>query len=116
MEGQPFHEGVLDSVTQGATFGFGDELTAFEAAVLGRTPEDQSFTGVGHYDVPFWQRYDRALQAERAQQRGFFEEHPVTSVAAEIGGALPVGAAAMTTKGPAATRFFENMRRGALAL
>lgn len=75
---------LIDSFTQGATFNFGDEMTALEAGVLGRTPEGGWFD----YSKPFGQRYDDALAAERAQNEKFQEEHPAISTAAEITGAI----------------------------
>jgi hypothetical protein len=86
--------GAVDAFTQGASFGFGDELTAAEAALLGRTPEGDWF----NYDQSFGERYDRALAAERGQQQTFRDDNPVTATAAEIAGgvasaAVPVGGA-----------------------
>lgn len=79
--------GVVDAVTQGASFGFGDELTGLESAVLGRTPEGGWFD----YSKPFGERYDRAVAAERGQQEAFAEENPTLATGAEIGGALATG-------------------------
>lgn len=80
--------GAADSFTQGITFGFGDELTAFEAGVLGRTPEGGWFD----YSKTFGERYDDALKAERGQQDQFREENPATAIAAELAGGLATGA------------------------
>ncbi len=77
-------EGMVDAFTQGATFGFGDELTALEAATLGRTPEGQWF----QYDEPFERRYYRALESERAQNRQFAQDRPVLATGTEIAGAM----------------------------
>ena len=107
-------EGVIDAFTQGAAFGFGDEATALEAAILGRTPEGEFF----QFDQPFNERFNRALAAERAQQRQFREERPITATAAEIVGAVavPVGAARAGAIAPrAATTLRGNVARGALA-
>lgn len=76
--------GLLDAFTQGVTFGFGDELTAVESALLGKTPEG----GMFDYSLPISERYQRALDAERAQQKAFSERHPVASTSAEIAGAV----------------------------
>lgn len=76
--------GVVDAFTQGATFGFGDEITAGEAAVLGKTPEGGWFD----YSRPIGERYDRALEAERAQNDQFRKDNLVSSTAAEIAGAV----------------------------
>ncbi len=89
--------GALDAATRGLTFGFGDELTAHEAALLGRTPEGGFF----QYDTPYQERYQRALEAERTQNEAFRDQAPVTSFASEAGGALlnPVTKLAAPVKG-----------------
>lgn len=79
--------GLLDSFTQGATFGFGDELTGLEAAVLGKTPEG----GMFDYSKPFGERYQTAVDAERTQQAGFSEANSVLSTGAEIAGSVATG-------------------------
>ena len=76
--------GLFDAFTQGAAFGFGDELTALESAALGRTPDGGWF----QYDQPFPQRYEQALTAERGQQERFREENPALAMGAEASGAL----------------------------
>lgn len=81
--------GVLDSFTQGAAFGFGDEMVAAEAALLGRTPEGAWFD----YSQTMGERYNRALEAERAQNRQFKEDRPVTAATAEIAGGVASPAA-----------------------
>lgn len=79
--------GVVDAVTQGASLGFGDELTGLESAVLGRTPEGEWF----NYDRPFGERYQRAVDAERGQQDRFREENPAVSIGSEVVGGLGTG-------------------------
>ena len=81
--------GLFDAFTQGAAFGFGDELTALESAALGRTPDGGWF----QYDQPFGQRYERALTAERGQQEQFREENPALAMGAEAAGALTTAVA-----------------------
>lgn len=76
--------GVIDAFTQGASFGFGDELTALEAGLLGRTPDGKLFD----YSQSFGQRYDDALAAERGQQEQFKENNPALSVGSEIAGGV----------------------------
>lgn len=92
-------EGVVDSLTQGIAFGFGDEMTAFESAVLGKTPEG----GVFDYSKPYGERYDQALTAERQQQKRFADESPVIATGSEIvggiAGALATGGAGLVAKG-----------------
>ncbi len=59
-------------------------LTAAEAAVMGKTPEGNWFD----YSRPMGERYDRALEAERAQNRAFAEERPWLSTGTEVAGAI----------------------------
>lgn len=82
--------GAVDAFTQGITAGFGDNLTALEAGVLGRTPDGNWFD----YSKSFGERYDDALKAERGQQDQFREENPSMSIGAEIAGGLALGAGA----------------------
>lgn len=92
-ESQSKAAGALDSFTQGAAFGFGDELTALEAGIMGRTPDGGWFD----YSQSFGDRYDAALNAERGQQKQFAADNPVLATGAEIAGGVatamtPVGA------------------------
>ena len=80
--------GAADSFTSGVTFGFGDNLTALEAGLLGRTPEGDWFD----YSKSFGERYDDALKAEREQNTEFRKANPVTSTVAELAGGLTTGA------------------------
>ena len=57
---QPFVGGVIDSLGQGVTMGWGDELTALESAALGRTPQGGWFD----YSQPFKERYSRNLAGD----------------------------------------------------
>lgn len=82
--------GAVDAFTQGTTLGFGDNLTAIEAGLLGRTPDGKWFD----YSKSFGERYDDALKAERGQQDQFREDNPAMSVGAEIAGGLALGAGA----------------------
>ena len=82
--GQSKTAGAVDAFTQGASFGFGDELTALEAGILGKTPDGKWFD----YSKSFGERYDDALEAERGQQEQFREDNPALSIAAEIAGGV----------------------------
>jgi hypothetical protein len=82
--------GALDALTQGAAMGFGDELTAIEAALFGKTPEGDWF----NYEGTMGDRYQAALDAERGQQDAFAEARPEIAIPAEIAGALATGAGA----------------------
>ena len=83
--------GAIDALTDGMAFGFGDELTAAEAGLLGRTPNG----GWYDYSKSFGDRYDDALQAECEQNARFYKDNPVIANAANIAGAVavPFGAA-----------------------
>lgn len=76
-EEQSYLGGVLDSFTQGLSFGFGDELTALENSLLGGTDEQS-----------FWEEYEGFLAQERGQQEIFGEEYPVTDFTAELAGGV----------------------------
>jgi hypothetical protein len=70
------------SIVQGATFGFGDELTGAAKAM-----------------IPGGQGYTEGRDQFRAEDARFRQEHPLASTAAELGGGLasaglPIGAAA----------------------
>lgn len=101
-----FLGGLVDSFTQGVAFGFGDELTAAEAATLGSVPGES------------WrERYDQALAMEREQNRRFRENNPVAATAAEVAGGVatamtPVGAIGSGMKGGVT---LGNMAKGAAA-
>ena len=83
--------GAFRTFMDGAAFGFGDNATAHEAAILGRTPKGDWFD----YSKPYNDRYERALRAERRQNNQFYEDHPVVANTANIAGAVavPFGAA-----------------------
>jgi hypothetical protein len=93
-----FAGNVVDSLTQGASFGWGDELTAAESALLGRKPGGGTFDLGDYGDKGFlggWSdRYNAALNAERGQQKRFEADHPVVDAVAEIGGGIASGIAA----------------------
>jgi len=76
--------GLFDAFTQGATLGFGDEATGFEAGMLGRTPEGGWFD----YSGSFEDRYRAARDAERAQQKEYGKQSPGLATTAEIAGAI----------------------------
>jgi len=117
-EDQSYGSGLIDSATKGMAFGFGDRLTALESAILGRKPGGGTFD-LGNYDVPFSDRYNRALEAERSQNRKFERDNPIASKVAEIGGAVATGGgmvrAGMSPTANAAARGADWMRRGGLA-
>jgi hypothetical protein len=78
---------ILDSFTQGAALGFGDELTAVEAAILGRSPGGGALD-LFDYSKPFAERYEAALEAERTQNEAFKSDYPNLSTGVEIAGAM----------------------------
>lgn len=110
---QSYAAGLLDQFTQGALAEFGDEATALEAALLGRTPGGDWFD----YSQPWSERYNTALEAEREQQKQFEAENPVASTLANVGGAVatamtPVGAVGQAVGAPLTAA---NLGRAALA-
>ena len=97
---------VIDMLTQGATFGFGDEIQAGGQAAM------DAILGRGG----FGERYDQRLGEERASMDRFRQESPALATTLEIAGALPagigtggLGLAASGARGAAA------LGRGALA-
>jgi hypothetical protein len=104
--------GMMDSVTQGMAFNLGDELTAAEAALLGKTPDGAWFD----YSQSMGDRYDAALAAERGQQKQFAKDHKYLDAIGEVGGALATGVGAgragLTMMGGATTTA-GNIGRGA---
>lgn len=80
-EGGQFGTAVRSGL-QGMTFGFGDEVVARGASLMGGTP------------------YEAELARERARLERGRDANPVTATAAEIGGAVavPLGAAGSTGK------------------
>lgn len=96
QQAAPFRKGDASaSFLQGATLGFGDEITAGGAAAL-RTIYDprtnQWFSG------DFGNKYDQGLAEERQLLADTRAKHPIASTALEIGGGvagsmLPVGGA-----------------------
>lgn len=107
---QSYMGGIIDAVTKGATFGMGPKITAAEAALLGRTPEGDWF----NYDQSMSERYNRALEAERAQNQSFGQQNPIASTAAEIGGGIASGSAALKG-GLTAARVLPQTRMGQAA-
>ncbi len=93
-EGQSTLGGVLDSFTQGASFGFGDELTAAEKAIPALF-DDRDFSDL----------YSENLAKERGQQKRFADENPVLATGSEIAGGVaaaltPLGAAGQVVSAP----------------
>lgn len=87
---------VLEQGLQGATFGFADEVT--------------DRIGAGIASIATGEKYSDLLKEARgeSQQRmqRQFQDNPITSIGANIGGALLTGGAAATTKTGATTGNF----------
>ena len=103
-------QAALDKFTEGATFGFSDELAgAFEAggqAVglkgLGGPVTDIEFTGDPTLDKQkLLEAYQRGREAQRAKQQAAEEQFPKTALAADIAGglAMPGGVLKQAGKG-----------------
>ncbi len=107
---------VLDQSLQGATFGFGDEMTDMLGAAI--APHLPEFLG-GNSNLTsddFGTYSDRAKEArgmskERMAQE--MEQNPGTAIASNIGGALLTGGAGATTK--AGTTIADLLRSGNIA-
>lgn len=101
VEKQSYGAGLFDRFTDGLAFGYGDNLTAAEAALFGREVGAGAGDGKnGNFGEKGWlggmgDRYRTALAAERAQNREFKKENPKASFAAELGGGFagPLGLA-----------------------
>lgn len=112
--------GVVDAtargVAQGFTANFGDEIRGLVEA-SGASPDDPaSLTKLISGALKYWggdtrakESYDTAVAREREINKAAEEQHPVASIAGNIGGAvlLPIGAAAGAATLPA------RMGRGA---
>ncbi|BAQ93886.1 hypothetical protein [uncultured Mediterranean phage uvMED] len=85
------------SAFQGATFNFGDEITAAGAAALKKLADP---------DTDFLKSYDRIVEQERRKVRDFEEQNPALDFAGTVAGAVaaPVGLASALIKGPAIAR------------
>lgn len=95
-----FSTGLQDSILNGLT-AFGDEFHALGGSVGG---------GLGNMikgqPANFGGEYDAALKEARDRQKAFSEDHPIASVAGEIGGAV----------GSPITRVFSPLMRGGASL
>lgn len=80
---KPALPGGVNTFVQGATMGFGDELTAAARALPRLMPGGETF---GH-------AYDESVGAERRGLAGYRKAHPVLAGLTEIGGAIAGNAA-----------------------
>lgn len=71
--------GLGTAVTQGATWGWGDEVTAAATAGIAKMAGD---------DKPFKEIYRDVKEGERARQGEYIEANPGTAFAAEMAGAV----------------------------
>lgn len=78
-----YARGALDTITNGLTLGYGDELGAATDAAA-------QYVGLatpGSSNADSWQqRYDENLKAERDRRKQFSEQNPGTAVGLEVGG------------------------------
>lgn len=105
--------GVVDAtargVAQGFTANFGDEIRGLVEA-SGANPDDPAsvyklISGALKYwsgDAEAKKRYDAAVSRERELNKAAEEQHPVASIAGNVGGAvlLPIGAGAQAASLP----------------
>ena len=73
--------GMGTAVTQGATFGWGDEFTAGVAAAMAKAAGDEK---------PFSEIYRDIKGAEKGRQAEYTEANPKTAFALEFGGGMAV--------------------------
>jgi hypothetical protein len=84
--------GLVGSVTQGITFGAGDEISAAVDALIGQGPG--GMLDVGNYERPFGERYSASLDDTRARQKQFSDEYGTLDFIGEAAGGI--GSAALT--------------------
>jgi hypothetical protein len=72
-----YPENIMRQATQGATFGFADEVGSALGALRAYFTDDE-----------YGQLYDRILEQNREQDKAFQAENPVAATAAQIGGAV----------------------------
>lgn len=102
---QPYIEGLGRQALQGVTLGFGDELLAagktqglsgLETYLASINPGAALVAGgkalYNRFSGAQTPTYDEALVQERALNKQFQAENPVTSVAAQVAGAVPTAA------------------------
>lgn len=114
---------LLDQGVQGATFGFGDEISdflgAFGSKVYSTAFDPELTAGKGVGDL-----YNEARGMSKQRLSAEFEQNPVTSIAANLAGGLLTGGAGLSTKtgtavanslrtGNTATRIGKGMLAGA---
>jgi len=92
-------QAALQGVSQGATFGFGDEIAGgFEAAgrAVGLSGVGGPITDIGIADSPAWSKeellnaYREGREAERGRNVKAQEEHPGTYLAGDLAGGFAV--------------------------
>jgi hypothetical protein len=88
-------DSTVRSLAQGATFGFGDEISALGDATIGH------YFGRGSQAPDVDTRYAENLPNERARDKAFHEDHPVLATTGQIAGGIG-GAVAGATLAPAA--------------
>ena len=85
-------DALFDSLFQGATLGFGDEMEAGLLSMLGHFKGDAQQL-MGPEGTPDTTSYAELLDALRGQSARAGEEYPITSLLGELGGALATGGA-----------------------
>ena len=85
-------DALFDSLYQGATLGFGDEMEAGLLSMLGHFKGDAQQV-MGPEGTPDTRSYAELLEFLRGQSETGREEFPITSLAGEMGGALLTGGA-----------------------
>lgn len=99
---QSFAGGAGQSLLQGATLGFADELQAGVAAATAYPFADESFSKL----------YNDARQSFRDENQAFKQEHPIASTGLELAGGLATGGLAGGGKTLAAKTGAEAVKQG----
>lgn len=85
------YTGVRDSLTQGMTLGFSDEVGAAGAATGDVLRDILPLPGTAQGEGKSWSEYyDRALTEDRAKQADFSQRHPILSTGAMVAGGLGI--------------------------
>jgi len=78
----PIGDNTQRAIINGMTFGFGDEFNAGVRSLV------QGIPGMRGSDRTFSERYNENVAMERARNRAFQQDNPVTATAAELAGGI----------------------------
>lgn len=98
---EDYANNLARSISQGVTFGFGDELAAAGDATVAKVADaigispETLMVSVNEADAgkPWSEIYEQRLKGERDLLKGFRETNPVSAIGGEIAGAMPTAVA-----------------------